>query len=34
MPSFESLRASYRTLWNGMIVNADKSQAAMLAANR
>jgi lysozyme family protein len=34
MPSFESLRASYRTLWNGMVVNADKSQAAMLAANR
>jgi lysozyme family protein len=34
MPSFESLQASYRTLWNGMIVSADKSQAAMLAANR
>jgi lysozyme family protein len=34
MPSFESLKASYRKLWDGMTINANSAQAAMLAANR
>jgi lysozyme family protein len=34
MPTFDSVRASYRKLWDGMIVGNTWSQAATIAANR
>jgi lysozyme family protein len=34
MPTFEVTRASYRKLWDGMVINADKVQAADIAAKR
>lgn len=34
MPTFESIRASYRKLWDGMTVNANSVQAADIAAQR
>lgn len=32
--TFDALRSSYRTLWNGMVINADKVAAADAAARR
>lgn len=34
MPTFEIARASYRKLWDGMVINADKALASDVAAKR